>query len=63
MGFSSRVSFKCLPRKRRLKGERGGKKKEQREGGGEGREEGRERRSSSLVKIIELSTSGERGTM
>lgn len=66
-GFSLRVSFNCLPRKGSLKGERGGrkkgrkKKKKKKEGGGEGRKEGRERCSSFLVKIIELSTSGERG--
>lgn len=59
------ASTACLVGK--AKGAEGrGRKKEQRGGGGKGgrkkgRKEERERRSSVLVKIIELSTSGERG--
>lgn len=63
VGFSLRVSFNCLPCKASLKGEKGGeeRKKKGKGEGKEGRMEEREGRSSFLVKIIELSTSGERG--
>lgn len=61
VGFSLRVSFNCLPCKGRAKGEKGREESKQK-GKGEGKERGeREGCSSFLVKIIELSTSGERG--